>query len=1540
MRRLIQLTLLFTVLVCFQSFGQVIVLGEGPARVNDVCSGRIMDPGGLGNYPNYFEGTKTICASAGNCIRLTFTDFSTANEFDFLTIYDGPSTDGDILLFEAYGNSLTGGMVYTGTSNSGGCLTLEFETDGANTDRGFSADIACVPCIQAPPNIILGESAEFTGCEATIYDPGGTSNYQNDTNATQTFCSGSPQSCVELKFLEYSTQFGRDFVRVYDGLTTSSPLLAELTGPQPGAVVRGTSAGNGCITVNFQSDGSGTGAGFKARMSCVPCQAPARTIVLGSEGRTITCSGLVTDPGGVGGYRENVNVQQTICSGNSECISLAFTDFDTDLDLDFLSVYDGPDNFSQMIGQFSGSTLPPTLVSSTASGGCLTLAFKAESGNYHRGFQANVSCVPCTPPLSIITMGQSLNTVISCGGTVLDPGGFGNYGSNQNVVQTICSGDENCMKIDFSRFATERNIDRLLVFDGSSPDPSRLLGVYSGPYTSTLPFPVSSSYLSQGCITLQFISNSENNNSGFEARISCTPCEDPDPIPSGRCEDSRPFCADQGVEQFPAGTNVESPFNQPVGCLNSSPNPAWYFMNIEQGGTLNLRITGSNNGNASPTNDVDYICWGPFNDRDEMCGVLGDFDYANNPANQVDCSYATDYVEYLTIPNAQAGQWYMVMITNYSNSPTNIYFQSVSGTARTNCNIQCALNLNTTVSTCDPATNTYSVSGSLAIANPPRSGKLNIVNTSGGVIVLDAPFPATYNFNFTNLASNGAQNQVFAYFSDDNNCAVLYDYTAPASCSVCPVEATSSGDPCEGSSVTLSATDIPGASYTWSGPNGFSATTRQASIPGSTLQHSGVYTVTLNNPANSCQSIGSVNVTVKPTPAAPVLSSNSPICEFQPLNFNSSGSTIQGAVHRWSGPGGYTSTLQNPGIDSARTNHSGSYSVVIDADGCLSNPVSINVVVNPAPASPQLSSNGPICAGEDLELNAVASGVVSEYEWRGPVSFSSNLASAQIPNTTPSHSGRYQARVKAAGCYSLYSDIEAIVFPVPERPVIMGDSIYCEGDDLNLSTPDNPNYTFEWINPDGNSSTTNSGNIFVLPTLALSDEGQYSLLVTGQGCTSDTSKIMVQVFPAPAANAGPDKYSCSGEEIVIGSPEVSGFTYSWNPATYLSSAETAQPIVSASNTEGNAKIIDYVLSVSLGSCVVRDTVQVTIASTATPGFTPPLAQCFRDNSFNFKAGGTFSGTASFRWNFGPFATPQFSDEKDPQGITFESTGIHNVSLQIDESGCLSQIYTAPITVYPMPVSNFDADVLSGCEPHWVRFQNKSTSEDPVKSFLWDFGNGRQSTLNIPPVQAFHEPGDYQITLSTTTVNGCVDTYIIPKMIHVQRMPESGFNIEPALVFMHDPRVFISDHSAFADKIEYEIEGQTFTNEYLEYRFRDTGIYEIKQTVFNGDCYDVTTRTVVVQHGYKIYVPTAFTPNSDDKNDRFRAYGEDIYEFKMEIFNRWGELMYQSYDIENGWDGRVRLSNDSAPGGLYIYRIQTRTLNGPIMHYRGTVNLLR
>ena len=106
------------------------------------------------------------------------------------------------------------------------------------------------------------------------------------------------------------------------------------------------------------------------------------------------------------------------------------------------------------------------------------------------------------------------------------------------------------------------------------------------------------------------------------------------------------------------------------------------------------------------------------------------------------------------------------------------------------------------------------------------------------------------------------------------------------------------------------------------------------------------------------------------------------------------------------------------------------------------------------------------------------------------------------------------------------------------------------------------------------------------------------------------------------------------------------------------------------------------------------------------------------------------------------------------------------------------------------------------------------------------------------------------------------------------------------------------------------------------------------------CKDSSTQIVRIDLGYKVYIPTAFSPNNDGINDRFRIYGEDIYECEIMIFNRWGQLLYTSYDMENGWDGTIRTNNNPVVGGTYVYSISLKDKLGNKFDYDGTITLLK
>ena len=142
------------------------------------------------------------------------------------------------------------------------------------------------------------------------------------------------------------------------------------------------------------------------------------------------------------------------------------------------------------------------------------------------------------------------------------------------------------------------------------------------------------------------------------------------------CADAYPFCTDNGLYEFPAGVDAPDAEDGPdYDCLHTQPNPAWYYMQIDEPGSMDIYMY------STPQVDIDFCCWGPYSNPQEPCpnGLTEDM--------VVSCSYSTDWEETCEIRNASHGDFYILLITNYSNRVCNIHFEKNWGDATTDCSI-------------------------------------------------------------------------------------------------------------------------------------------------------------------------------------------------------------------------------------------------------------------------------------------------------------------------------------------------------------------------------------------------------------------------------------------------------------------------------------------------------------------------------------------------------------------------------------------------------------------------------------------------------------------------------------------------------------------------------------------------------------------------------------------------------------------------------------------------------------------------------------
>ena|GEM_PF-1448946 len=322
---------------------------------------------------------------------------------------------------------------------------------------------------------------------------------------------------------------------------------------------------------------------------------------------------------------------------------------------------------------------------------------------------------------------------------------------------------------------------------------------------------------------------------------------------------------------------------------------------------------------------------------------------------------------------------------------------------------------------------------------------------------------------------------------------------------------------CSGNTLTLTASTVTGASYFWTGPNGFTSFQQNPVVSyNSTTAMSGTYNVAAT--VNGCTSpAGSTTVMVNETPATPMAGNNSPVCEGSELSLTAS--FVPDATYLWTGPNGFTSTEQNPMVsNNATTTLSGTYSVTASlGNGCTSDISSTQVTVNAIPSTPVAGSNGPVCEGSALMLNASYVWNAS-YSWTGPNGFTSSEQNPVVSyQATPAMSGSYYVTVTVNGCSSPAGSVIATVNATPETPIAENNGPVCLGSILSLSASSIPNASYHWTGP--NDFASSEQNPVVSSNAQPGMSGLYYVAVTdNNGCVSEsglTNVSIIDVQPTP-----------------------------------------------------------------------------------------------------------------------------------------------------------------------------------------------------------------------------------------------------------------------------------------------------------------------------------------------------------------------------------------------------------------------------------------
>lgn len=457
-----------------------------------------------------------------------------------------------------------------------------------------------------------------------------------------------------------------------------------------------------------------------------------------------------------------------------------------------------------------------------------------------------------------------------------------------------------------------------------------------------------------------------------------------------------------------------------------------------------------------------------------------------------------------------------------------------------------------------------------------------------------------------------------------------------------------------------------------------------------------------------------------------------------------------------------------------------------------------------------------------------------------------------------------------------------------------------------------------------------------------STPGTYTIIlqVAENGCSNLQGK-QITVNPLPDANAGTDLSFCSASgQYTMGLPPTSGYIYNWIPSTNVNYPDSSQTPVYGVNLGVSDLIVEYTLVATLGVCHDTDYVDVTIHPRQYAAFTAPPAQCFNGNNFSFIPTGDSVENATFNWTF-QSGSPASSNSYFAQGIIFPATGSYQVSLVTQSPNCPSDSSGVFIVVNPNPVAAFYSSINSGCPPLEVSFYNSSP---PLAGgeITWQLGNGTIDTVSQDTATVIYNySANYYPTITLTSADGCSTTDTIDNPVEVFPLPDASFYYTPTYIddlnsnvsfFNNEPGVFC--HYDFGD-------GDSSIDCEAAHFYTDTGSYLVTLIVtsVNG-CIDTSYRIIEVHKLFTLYIPNAFSPNDDGRNDIFIIKGEGVVDIDLRIFNRRGTMVFKSNNINKTWNGKHMQNGGDVPDGVYVYEVTAKDSNRKKHNYKGTVTVIR
>lgn len=747
-----------------------------------------------------------------------------------------------------------------------------------------------------------------------------------------------------------------------------------------------------------------------------------------------------------------------------------------------------------------------------------------------------------------------------------------------------------------------------------------------------------------------------------------------------------------------------------------------------------------------------------------------------------------------------------------------------------------------------------------------------------------------------------------------------------------------------------SAINAPDNITTWAWDFGDGNTSNLQNPPAHQYAASGNYSITLTTTSNNgCVDNIVVPITIHPSPTAAFTVNDD--CAGIAANFVDNSSIPIGAITSWEWDfgDGNTSAAQNPSHTYASDGTFTAELIVTSDQGCTDT-VQGNTTRFPNPTADFTMTNECEYDASTVTNNSFigAPDVISTWAWNFD---DGNTSAVQNPGThNYATFGTYNVSLTVTsnnGC----SDnlvVPVDIYPEPSATFTITDDCVDLAPTINntSSVASGSISTYQWDMGDGTSSNAQT------PNHVYGSNGTYNvelITITDMGC-EDTMMAPTTRHAIPSANFTVNNV-CVYDAITV--TETANIAAPDNIASFDWDLGDGNTGTGATANYTYAAPGNYNITLTTTSnqgCTDNIILPVTIHPQPTADFMSDMI-CVNTPPTTFTDLSSISTGSITNWDW------QFGDGTAANGANvtnaYAASGTFNATLDVtSDFGCTHSV-THPVTVYEKPTASFMADITQACSPAQIHFSDLSTSATvAITNWQWDFFGGNPSAGTSPDVSYINDndtPELYDVELIVTNSLGCSDTSLVLDYIEIFPTPEARFSFNPNVLTLEDAETQFQNGSINADEYLWDFGDNSIPNtqENPTHTYPENlpGSYEIQLIAYNYGqmCSDTMNAIIDVQDVLIFYVPNIFTPDGDSYNEIWKPIftaGHDPFDFHLTVFNRYGELIWESYNAEVGWNGHYG-DGGLVQDGVYIWQIDFKETMSDKRHiHRGHVTVLK